>query len=74
MSHSARFVKTFDNKKLNLSQAADFLGIGTKELERLAAWRRVPAERVRLTNRRVVYQFDLADLHAAGYRGARHEY
>ena len=74
MSHSARFVKTFDNKKLNLYEAAQYLGMRPRILSELAAFRRIPAERVRLADRRTVYRFDLADLHAAGYRWARHEY
>ena len=49
---------------LNLYEAAGYLGIGAKDLERLTAARRIPAERVRLANRQIVYRYNIFDLNA----------
>ena len=49
---------------LNLYEAAGYLGIGAHDLERLTAARRIPAERVRLATRRIVYRYNIFDLNA----------
>ncbi len=60
----AKFNSSVKKEKLNLWEAAQYLGIGAKDLERLTAARRIPAVRVRLANRRIVYRFNIYDLNA----------